>query len=90
LGPVIQGHLLSVFAIAFVSDVAAVSESEKDAAEWIANPMEWKKIACSLLRRKLSETEARQYLGSKQSPRDPCSEIGKRGNKSWLLRLIAG
>jgi hypothetical protein len=76
----------------FVSDVRAVSESERDGAEWMVSPMEWRKIACSLLKRGLTETEKRQYVGSKQSSQDPCSENEGGGNasKSWLHRWIDG
>lgn len=92
LGPVLKGHLTSVVAIAFVSDVRAVSESERDGAEWVVSPGEWRKMACSLLKRGLTETETRQYVGSNQSSQNQCSENGGRGNssKSWLRRLIGG
>ena len=90
LGPVLKGHLTAVLAIGFVSDVRAVSESERDGAEWIVSPAEWTKIACSLLKRGLTETEKRQYVGSNQASQEPCSKNGEGGGgrKTWLRRLM--
>ena len=84
-------HALPVESIRFVSDEAFLSTTQADEIEWLATPSEWKRTACRIANRTLTEREHARFVAGEKF-RDACAPTtAQRGSAFWrLLRGMAG